>query len=157
MRLLSILPVASFRAFLRPALMRKVICIGLVFALLLSGLKSGAANVEESSPAQAETAAKKPTIREQAIEIEVGTATKVRLQSKEKLRGRMGTISDEGFVLQVAKGNQIEDRKIAFDEVRSLKKIQGWSTASKVAVGVLAVLGVLIVIGIAAASGALSN
>ena len=138
--------------------MRKAVCVGLVFILLLSGVRSGAANLEESSPAQAETT-KKPTIKEQVLQIAVGTPTEVRLQNKEKLRGRMGTISDEGFVLQVAKGNQIEDRTISFTDVRSLKKREGWSTGTKVAVGVLAGLGafVLVVLVVVAATTGFSN
>lgn len=138
--------------------MRKAVCVGLVFILLLSGVRSGAANLEESSPAQAETT-KKPTIKEQVLQIAVGTPTEVRLQNKEKLRGRMGTISDEGFVLQVAKGNQIEDRTISFTDVRSLKKREGWSTGTKIAVGVLAGLGafMLVALVVVAATTGFSN
>ncbi len=137
--------------------MRRGVCVILVFFLLILGLRTEVAALETSSPAQTKTT-EKPTIKEQALKIGVGTATEVRLKKKKKLQGRMGTISSEAFVLQVAEGNRITDRTISFDEVQSLKKA-GWSTTKKTAVIVVVVFGILLGVGliVGAATGSLSN
>jgi len=126
--------------------MRKGICIVLLFLFISSSLRIEAAILGTSSPTQAETT-KKFAIKERALQIGVGKTMEVRLKNKEKLLGRMGAISNEAFVLHIAKGKQIEARTISFDEVESLKKA-GWSTAKKIAViaeFVVIGLGVIVV------------
>jgi len=75
----------------------------------------------------------------------------VRLQAKEKLRRRLGEVSNERFTVKLAKGNKIEDRKIAFDDVNSIKSVGG-SKAGRTALYVLVGVGVgLLVVGIVVA------
>jgi len=126
--------------------MRDLIC--LVLATMLFGYSTLEARVSASGavpPGQAESKAK-PTVKERILEIPSGTIVEVRLLNKQKLRGRLGEITDEGIALQTAQGNKIETRKIAFNDLKSFKRVQeskagrtvGWAV-----VGVLAGLGVV--------------
>jgi hypothetical protein len=135
--------------------MREMICIVLSSILFLhSGLEAKAGVPRAASPTQAESKAK-PTFKERILEIPPGTMIEVRLLSKEKLRGRLGEITDEGFAVQTAKGNKIETRKIAFEDVKSLAKVEGRKaakTAGWIVLGVLAGVGALILIMVIALS-----
>ena len=66
----------------------------------------------------------------------------VRLKSKDKLRGRLGEVSSEGFILKYAKGNEIEERKVGFDELKSIKSKRRGSKIGTAVVYVLAGVGV---------------
>ena len=68
-------------------------------------------------------AVKGPTVREQVLEIALGSPVEVRLRSKQKLKGRMGEVSDEGFSVQHVKADKLETTKIAFSEVKSIKEV----------------------------------
>ncbi len=107
--------------------MRQLLSILLV--VILCATSTYAAKLSASIPAQV---AQKPTLQEKVLEIPPGSRVQVRLKNKEKLRGRLGEVSNEGFVLQYARGNQIEERIIGFDEVKSIKVKEGgraWTVA----------------------------
>ena len=129
--------------------MRNSIC--LVLAMILFGYSTLEARVGASGvvlPGQAQSEAK-PTIKERVLEIPPGTMIEVRLLNKQKLRGRLGEITDEGFSLQTAQGNKIETRKLTFDDLKSVKKVEGSKgakTAGWILVGFLAGIGALILI-----------
>jgi len=57
----------------------------------------------------------------------------------------LGEISNEAFTLKIAKGNNIEDRKIAFEDVKSIKSVGG-SKAGRTALYILAGAGVALVV-----------
>lgn len=83
------------------------------------------------------------------MEIQPGTMIEVLLTNKHRLRGRLGEVTNEGFSLQTVQGNKVETQKIAFTEVKSLKKVEGETTGTKVGRGViygLAGIGVLMMI-----------
>ncbi len=87
-------------------------------------------------------------LKQRILEIPPGTMIEVRLLDKQKIRGRLGEIADEGFNLQTAQGNKIETQKIAFADVKSFKSLQN-STGHKIGKGVLyglAGIGALILI-----------
>lgn len=110
-----------------------------------------------SRPAENADTPKKPTIQEKILDIPAGTIVEVRVRStKEKLRGRMAGVDSDSFVVKVAKGAVVEDRKVPFSDVRSVKaQERGMSTATKVVLGALAGVGTLflVLILIAAATG----
>jgi hypothetical protein len=124
-----------------------MLCIVLASILFLhSGLEAKAKVHGATSPAQAEA---KPIFKERILEIPPGSMIEVRLVTKEKVRGRLGEVSNEGFSLQTAKGNNIETRKIAFEDLKSIKKVEGAKaakTAGYVTLGVLAGLGAVLLI-----------
>ena len=73
-----------------------------------------------------------------------GAMIEVRLMNKQKVRGRLGEITHEGFSLQTAQGTTVETQKIAFTDVKSLKQVQGAGTkAGHGLVYTLAGIGVL--------------
>jgi hypothetical protein len=90
--------------------------------------------------------AQKPTLKEQVLEIPAGSVVEVRLKTKEKLRGRPGDISTDAFTVKLAKGDQIEERKIAFDELKSIKVVEGGSKAGRTALYILAGAGAVLVV-----------
>lgn len=59
-------------------------------------------------------------IKEQALAIPLGFPVEVRLLSHETLRGRMGQVSEQGFVLQYVKADQVQEQTLAFTEVKSV-------------------------------------
>jgi hypothetical protein len=91
----------------------------------------------------------KPTIQERILlKAPEGTLVHVRLFSKERLRGRITEVKENGFVLKVANGDRIEQREVAFDEVKKLtvkRDGDGMSTGKKVLLGGLAGVGIFVV------------
>jgi hypothetical protein len=65
----------------------------------------------------------KPTVQERMLEIPAGTMIEVNLLNKQKLRGRLGEVTSDGFSLQTAQGTQIETQKVAFTDVKSVKQV----------------------------------
>lgn len=105
-----------------------------------------------SSPAQAPRV-QKATVQEQVLEIPAGSLIEVRLKNKEKFRGRLGDISNDGFVVKQARKDKVEDRQITFGEVKSIKMVNKGSNAGRAILYALAGLGVLfLVIGVVAAT-----
>jgi translation initiation factor IF-1 len=104
---------------------RNVLPVTLILVVMLGlGLEAGAGMTMVTGSGQASTS-HKLTLREKVFEIPPQTMVEVKLKNKEKVRGRLGEVSNEGFVVRVATGQRIEDRKIAFDDVKSMKKFEG--------------------------------
>jgi len=98
-------------------------------------------------------------ITSQVKKIPQGSVLKVVLRNKTKLYGRLGEVSLESFRLQTFDGERIQDRTIAFDEVKKVsvsKHAGGWndSEAVPLVAGTAVGAGLLTVI-ILAAVGAL--
>jgi hypothetical protein len=97
------------------------------------GLGTGPGSVARAaSPEEAKTDQKAQKLREKALEIPPQTMVEVRLKNKEVVKGRLGDVSSDSFVVKEAIGQRIEDHKIAFDDVKSMKKFEG-NKALKVA------------------------
>jgi hypothetical protein len=111
-----------------------------------SGLSAKAETVGAAAASQA-SGSREPTLKEQVIQIPAGAQVEVRLLNKERLRGRLGNISDEGFTVQIAQGNRIETRTVAFGEVKSVKEIRKQHTTKYVFIGVAMTLGLLLAVG----------
>lgn len=90
--------------------MRKVLSIALVSIFMgNSGLYAAGGDPGPNAPTQT---SQKPTLKRQVVQIPPRSLVLVRLHDKEKLRGRLGEVSDEGFVVKVAQGNKIEDGRL---------------------------------------------
>jgi len=123
--------------------MRNLIALMLVWALFGNSVLEARVRPEQETT-------KKPTLQERILEVSPGTMIEVRLMNKQKLRGRLGEVTNEGFALQMAQGTKVETQKIAFTEVRSFKQVEG-TTGKKIGKGVvyaLAGIGVLVVISV---------
>ena len=101
-----------------------------------------------------------PVNTQQAIEaIPAGALIEVRLNNKQKLRGRRGEVFPDSFILRQisiqhgVSGGTAPDQKISFAEVRSLSRVKSPASHTRrnvlIAVGVtIAALGVLVVAAI---------
>ena len=100
------------------------------------------------------------TLKRKVLEIPAGSPVEIKLKTKEKMRGRLGDVSDDGFQIKVANGSTIEDRKLTFQQVSSVKKTGGASTKkivgySALGVGItIAVAAVVLVVMVAVVVGA---
>ena len=83
----------------------------------------GAMAVQAQQPSVARDAqtANQQRVKEQAIIIPQGTTVEVRLLSGQKLRGRLGLVSDQGIALRGVFENKIEERTINFTDIRSVR------------------------------------
>ena len=120
-----------------------------IVLLLWSGLASGA-------PAQKPQVSRDQALKGQLIEIPAGSVVEVRLHDKQKLRGKLGAVSDAGFEMQTVRDGKISSLNLNFGEVRSIKlQGKGMSTGAKITLGILAGIGAffLIVLAIGTATG----
>jgi hypothetical protein len=98
------------------AAVTNLIALTLVYALFGNALLE--ARVSASARGDS-----KPTMQERVLEIPAGTMIEVNLLNKQKLRGRLGEVTSDGFSLQTAQGNKIETQQIAFTDVKSVKQV----------------------------------
>jgi hypothetical protein len=97
------------------------------------------------------TAAPPQGLKEHITQIPAGSIVEVKLAGKQKIRGRLGSITNSGFDLQFTKAGRTVTDTLAFDNVRSVKVVgQGWSTGKKIVVGTLIGAGVIFIIGLIA-------
>jgi hypothetical protein len=81
--------------------------------------------------------------------ISAGSTIEVKLSSQQKIRGRLGAISDSGFELQHTRDNQVVTESLAFETVKSVKVMgKGMHFAAKVAIGTLIAIGVVALVGV---------
>jgi hypothetical protein len=113
----------------------------------LSGLSAKAETVGTAAASQA-NASQQPTLKEQVIQMPAGSQVEVRLLNKERFRGRLGEISDEGFTVQIAQENRIESRKVAFGDVKSVKVMGNNEKKRGILIGVAAAFGILLVLAL---------
>ncbi|MBZ5516553.1 MAG: hypothetical protein LAN62_17230 [Acidobacteriia bacterium] len=128
--------------------MREIICVALI--TLLFGTTTLEARVDAAGPVSPGQAAAggKPTLKERIVEVPPGTMIEVRLLNEEKIRGRLGELTDEGFSLTTAQGEKIATQKVAFTDIKSFKRIEGGAAgkAGHAVLWALAGIGVLTVV-----------
>jgi hypothetical protein len=90
----------------------------------------------------------KPTLKEQVVQIPAGSQVEVRLLNKERLRGRLGEVSDETITVQIAQADRIDTRKVAFGDVKSVRVIGNESKKRGILIGVAAAFGTLLVLAL---------
>jgi len=128
-----------------------LIALILVYALFGNSLLEARAGISVKGGSSPEETTKKPTLQERILKVPNGMMIEVRLLNNQKLRGRMGDVTNEWFSLQTAQGGKIETQKVAITDVKSFKQVEG-KTGKKIGTGLLiglAVVGVIIIVGIA--------
>src|SRR5258706_12706454 len=85
-----------------------------IIAIVLSALLA--------QPALAAAADQSRTVQETVVEIPQGSIVEVRLNRKERLRGRLDEISLDGLAMTLAKGNQKQTRQVSFADVKPMKQ-----------------------------------
>lgn len=94
--------------------------IGLVLLVGLAAVSVLAETRTSGSTAYSQT----PSLKDQVRAIEAGTIVEIRQGRKpKKLRGELGAVSDDGFVVHVPDGDEIVARKLAFEEVTSIQPV----------------------------------
>lgn len=57
--------------------------------------------------------------------LEPGSTVEVRQSAQpKKLRGRIGEVNKDGFVLEIVDGNETVAKKLAFEQVKSVRKLE---------------------------------
>jgi len=136
--------------------MRQCHSVLLAWMLSLNSLPGKPRNLATPHDAEIPTV-QKSNLKEQALAIPTGSLVDVRLKTKEKLRGRLIEVSNEAITLKVAKGERIDERKLAFDELKSIKHVESGSKAGKVSLYILAGVRVSFLILFVIAAVALPN
>jgi len=122
------------------SLTRRAIATMLVAAFTICSTASAA-----GAPSSPQTGtAKAPTMKERVLAIAPNTMVQVKLRSKQKISGRLGEVTNEGFLIQTATGDKIENQKISFNDVKSIKavtergkgRVSGYIVGAAVGVGV---------------------
>jgi hypothetical protein len=144
----------SFRVKSGGAVVTNLIALILVYALFGSTVLEARIGVPASGGFPTEETTKKPTVQERILEVPNGSIIEVRLINKQKVRGKLGEVTNEGFSLQTAQGTKVETQKFAFTDVKSFKQVSGTGTKAGhgliyalAGIGVLAV--VLTIVGVA--------
>ncbi len=72
----------------------------------------------------------------------------VRLRQKgsEKIAGKLGPVTDEGFEVQTVKSGKVSNEKVAFADVNSVKEKRGMSRGHKILLVVLVPVGLFVVL-----------
>ena len=116
--------------------------------LLMTGLAPGLdARATDARPEPA-------AIKSQVLEIPQGSPIEVLLASKEKIRGQLGEVTNDGFRVKALSGGKIEEKTVPFDQVLSVRQVhKGLSFVAKVFIAIGITLGVMFAIsGIVAAA-----
>ena len=125
--------------------MRALLSIFLAWMLCVTSVDARPRVLSAFRGGSQSTTTPKPTLKERVLAIPAGSMVEVRLNSKEKFRGRLGEVSNEGFIVKCAQGNQIDERKVAYDDVKSIKSVEG-SPAGRTAVYILAGAGIVFLV-----------
>jgi hypothetical protein len=146
----------SFSVRSAGAAVTNLIALILVYALFGTTVLEARIGVSASGGFPTEETTKKPTVQERILEVPNGSIIEVRLMNKQKIRGKLGEVTSEGFSLQTAQGTKVETQKFAFTEVKSFKQVSGTGTKAGhglvyalAGIGVVAV--VLVIVGVAMA------
>jgi hypothetical protein len=86
-------------------------------------------------------------MQERIGEIPTGSIVEVKtnLKKMKKVRGRLGTVTNEGFEIQVAKGQTIENVKLSFADVKSIAE-KSQQKRTHPAVWILAGVGITLAV-----------
>ncbi len=100
----------------------------LVFQLL--AVTPVAAAVKDSPSSQDSRSQEPPTLKEKFVEVNPGAIIVVKLNSAENVRGRFQSMTDDGFTMQIVKGDKLSERTLAFGDVKSFK-VEGTHGAAR--------------------------
>jgi hypothetical protein len=106
-------------------------------------------SLSEAFPSSEASAPKSSSLKEQLTLLPSGSVIEVKLNNKQKMRGRLGALSESGFELQHTRDDKIVTEVLAFDAVKSVKPAgKGMHFATKVVIGTVLAAGVIALIGV---------
>jgi hypothetical protein len=136
--------------------MHKVICLFLITAFLGATTMEARNEAASAAPPGQESTKRVEKLKEKILAVPTGTMIEVQLLNKQKVRGRLGQIDDNGFSLTTSQQGKIVTQNIAFTEVNSFRKLEGGKAGHRV-VWMLAGIGILVVIGIVVWAAQIGN
>jgi hypothetical protein len=87
------------------------------------------------------------TVQDSMLKIPAGSVISVKLQNRQTLRGRLGEIRQDSFELQTLEQGSISGQTVRYSDVHSVRyQKAGMKTSTKIAVGVLAGIGVFAIV-----------
>ena len=90
-----------------------------------------------SAPPSPQTGPEKaPTVRERVLAMPPHTMVQVKLHNK-NIRGRLSVVTRKGFVIQIAAGDKTANEKVFFEDVESIKAIEGNGKGDSVSVHIV--------------------
>jgi hypothetical protein len=121
----------------------RLVAVTLAVVCLSTSNPAFAGNALDQTPAE-----RTASLKQQMVGIHTGTVIEVKLQQKgsQRITGRLGPVTDEGFEVQTVKSGKVSSEKVAFADVKSVKEKHGVSLVTKTLIVtgiVVAVLGVL--------------
>jgi hypothetical protein len=105
----------------------KAMAVLLMFVLVCQPLIAQAQTVDENQAA----------LKARLDQIPIGKTIEVKLLQKgnSKIKGKLISVSDDGFEIQTVKADTLSRERIAFSDVKSVKK-SGMRTGTKILIGV---------------------
>ena len=130
-------------------MVRQSIAVLVVAGLMAQmGAQAALLGTSESAGRSHATGSKKPTVKEQAASIPAGSLVNIRLKNRDEARGTLGVVSDEGVTLTLAKKKVIEEKKIAFSEMRSVSIVKIHSRTYRILLPIAIVGGIVVGAGL---------
>ena len=127
--------------------MRNLISLILTTTILWATTLEARTNTPPAGPSGNVPAGQSAKIKERLLDVSPGTMIEVRLLNNQKVRGKLGQMNDEGFTLTAVEQGKIVTQTIAFNEVKSFKRVTSATTKTgHTLVYILAGVGALMVV-----------
>jgi hypothetical protein len=125
---------------------RDLVAVFMVWALSFNSIQAATLSESDAAGLAQAPASQGPSLKERVLLIPAGAAVEVRLTNKERLKGRIGDVSQDGVALKYSKADQIQERQIAFSEIKSIKILGRHTGIGRVVLYGLAGVGVFILV-----------
>ena len=119
-----------------------VLMVWVMFGSSIQAEGMGAPDVPGPSQAPASSG---PTIKERVSQIPAGSVVQIRLTNKEQLKGKIGSVSEEGVVLKNFNSSKARERLIAYSEIQSIGVAKSGSKALKI-IGIVGLVWLVLVV-----------
>ena len=127
--------------------MRNFISLILTTTILWATTMEARTNTSREGPSGKAPAGQSTKLKEKLLDVPPGTMIEVRFLNNQKVRGKLDQMNDEGFTLTAVEQGKIVSQKIAFNEVKSFKRITSATTKTgHTLVYILAGVGALMVV-----------
>jgi hypothetical protein len=102
----------------------RLLASSLVLMVVLQTATAAFSDGQEASPTSTQqSTAANDAAKSRVLQIRRGSFVEVRLISREKLRGRLGELSDESFVLRTVSHNKLMDLQVRYEDLRSVRPV----------------------------------
>lgn len=96
--------------------------------------------------------AQEPLARAAVADIARDAPVEVRTTGRQKVRGRLGAVWEDGFEVRQIREGRVEAQAFSFNEVRSIRELSHPARESRVLLGVLVALGLTLALLLALAA-----